>query len=103
MKRSNHTIPRTFSKGVPLILIICIIGVILLFLTAGQSPRQPARHLVSTFTASVTPEGINAVATLETEADVTNGLILAGALLIVVILLGTLHATWGLIKPNRSP
>lgn len=83
-----------------MVIILIAIGASVLPLTAGQSPHQPAQSTMATITLSVMPEATKIASNPQAESDVTNGLILAGALLILVILLGTLHATWGLRKPT---
>ncbi|MGA9397250.1 MAG: hypothetical protein WBV22_03230 [Anaerolineaceae bacterium] len=102
MKRCNNPSSPVFPKGVPLILLICFTGSILLLLTAGQAPRNTTQSTIVAITQSVTPDQKEAAPNLQEEIDVSNGIILAGALLIVVIISGTLHATWGLRKPPIS-
>ena len=102
MKRRTSPSLRLSTKGRSLILILCALGAILFLLTVGQSPRSLAQATIVTITPSVTPDEAEAVPNPQTEIDLSNGIILAGALLIVVIILGTLHATWGLRKPPHS-
>lgn len=102
MKRWIIPGSQVFSKGVSLILIFCFIGAVLLLLTASQFPRHSTQPTIVAITQSVTPDETETATNSPTESEVTNGIILAGALLIVVIILGTLHATWGLKKTPNS-
>ncbi len=73
-----------------------------MLLTAGQPIRNLAQSTPVVITQSVTPAPTQVTSPLPAEAEITNGLILAGALLILVIITGTLHATWGLRIPLRE-
>jgi len=82
------------------LVILCIFGVSLISHSNGQSGGAKAEALQTTMTPSTiiseTPTPI-----VQHEPDVTLGIVLVGALLMVVIIFGTLHATRGLKKPPR--
>lgn len=93
----NNPLNWQSRKGVLLIFSLIIIAVVLLLLTAGQ-PHYA--QLQPTITSSITLDETQATPDQQPESDFTNGIILAGALLIFVIIMGTLHATRGLRKPS---
>ena len=82
--------------------LLCIIVVSMTWHSDGQSSKAQAEALQTTTTpaalVSQTP-----MPSVQHEPDVTFGIVLAGILLMVVILFGTLHATRGLRKPPRVP
>ena len=83
-------------------VILCIIIVSLTVHLNGHSGEAQAEALLITLTPSAL---VNAtpMPSIQHEPDVTFGIVLAGILLMVVILFGTLHATRGLRKPPRVP
>ena len=82
--------------------IFCLLGAGFIPLSRGYPPS----HTIAGLQLTSTPDSTAIVATPTTtaahEPDVTIGLVLAGVLLMVVILFGTLHATRGLRKPPHS-
>lgn len=102
MEKSDDPNSIALPKGISLTLIVFIFGAIIIFLTAGQSTHQPVQSTIVTVTQSVTPYLTDGIVDSNTESDVTDGLILAGALLILVILIGTVHATWGRKTPTQA-
>jgi hypothetical protein len=99
---NNSLSPQKIKAIFIVIVMLCIIVVSLTLHLNGQSGEAQAKALQITMTPSalisVTPTTM-----VQHEPDVTLGIILAGILLMVVILFGTLHATRGLRKPPRVP
>jgi hypothetical protein len=82
--------------------IFCLLGVGFISVTAGNSSgKEPAGYAL-TSTPNAFLSGTPTATAAAKEPDVTLGLVLAGVLLMVVILFGTLHATRGLRTPPRS-
>ena len=98
MNRLNSPGVKVLSKNITLIILFCIIGFVLMLLTAGDPITNLSQSTPLATIQSATPGLTKAATPPPDEVDVTNGLILAGALLILVIITGTLHATWGLRK-----
>jgi hypothetical protein len=97
--------PFPHKKTRTIIIGIVMLSIIVLSL-AGYSNGQSSRTQVGALETTMTPAGlINATQTpvVQHEPDVTFGIVLAGILLVVVILFGTLHATRGFQKPPRVP
>ena len=102
----THT-KNTITPGKPgiifaLLAILCLLGVGFISLATDGS----ASGEIAGFDLSATPDllqsGTPSVTEAIREPDVTPGLVLAGVLLMVVILFGTLHATRGLKHPPHS-
>jgi hypothetical protein len=97
---NNPLSPQKIRTIIIGIVMLCIIVVGLTSQSNGQLSKAQAEALQTTVTPSVliseTP-----TPTVQHEPDVTFGILLAGILLMVVILFGTLHATRGLQKPPR--
>jgi hypothetical protein len=83
---------KTGSFRLLIILAAIAVGLALTGLTwhqtAGQTPAQTATPLAEQLTATPTPSPAAA-----SQADETNGIILAGAFLVLIVLGGTLGAT----------
>jgi uncharacterized membrane protein len=98
--KKNNPLDWQSRKGVLLIFSLIIIAVVLLLLTAGQPHYAQLQPTITSITPSITLIETHAAPDQQPESDFTNGIILAGALLIFVIIMGTLHATRGLRKPS---
>jgi hypothetical protein len=84
------------------LVILCIIVGNLTMQSHERSGEVQAKALQATMTPSVLTSA-TPTPMVQHEPDVTLGIVLAGILLVVVILFGTLHATRGLRKPPRVP
>jgi hypothetical protein len=99
-------VKRTITAGVLRIIlaalaILCLLGVGFIS-TTGNSSVKDTGGLAPTLTPdNLTGEPLS-VSEVAHEPDVTLGIVLAGVLLMVVILFGTLHATRGLRPPPSS-
>jgi hypothetical protein len=98
----NITSSEKIRVFLTILAIIGMLGVGFISLSNGN----PGEVKASVFQVSATPtnlkDGTPPATELAHEPDVTLGLVLAGALLMVVILYGTLHATRGQRNPPRA-
>jgi|GEM_PF-5720567 len=84
------------------ITALIIIVASLAWHSSGQSSKIQVEALQTTMTPSA-PTLATPLPPVKHEPDVTFGIVLAGILLVVVILFGTLHGTRRFQKPPRVP
>jgi hypothetical protein len=102
-KINSSTTPGKMKVILASLAILCLLGVGFVSLTAGNSSGKETAGFALTSTPDALLSGTpTATGGLPNEPDVTLGLVLAGVLLIIVILFGTLHATRGLRTPPHS-
>jgi len=97
----------TITPGKPgiilaILAILCLLGVGFISLATGDPASGEIAGFDLTATTGVLQSGTPSVTEATREPDVTPGLVLAGVLLMVVIIFGTLHATRGLRHPPTS-
>jgi hypothetical protein len=99
----KHTKPRITKSGLSItVLLLVAIGVLLSVLISGQLFGIRAQDIQQTSIPTTMTLSPTKIINVEKEPDVTVGIILAGALLMLVIVLGTLLATRGSEKPPRT-
>lgn len=102
MKKRSNFLSHISPKGLSLILILFVVGATLILFTAGSSPHHTAPVLTITNTSSATFRATANPPNPQPELRVSDGIILAGSLLVLVIITGTIHATRGLKKPPHA-
>jgi|WetSurSiteA1Bulk_404760.scaffolds.fasta_scaffold84942_2 hypothetical protein len=101
-KIKNTISPGKMRSILAVLAILCLLGVGFISLTVGISTGEASKGLQITSTPGELQSGTPSITEKPNEPDVTIGLVLAGVLLMVVILFGTLHATRGLKPPPDS-
>lgn len=101
-KRKSTITPGKMRAILSTLAILCLLGVGFISLATGNSSDKGASGFVPTSTHDVLLSGTPSSTGTPNEPDVTLGLVLAGVLLMVVILFGTLHATRGLRTPPHT-
>jgi hypothetical protein len=82
--------------------ILCLLGLGFILLATGNPTDKGSSGFASTSTHDALLSSTPTTTGAPNEPDVTLGLVLAGVLLMVVILFGTLHATRGLRTPPHT-
>ncbi|MBN2258561.1 MAG: hypothetical protein JW704_12225 [Anaerolineaceae bacterium] len=86
-------------KVIFIVAFLLVLGVILIALISGKLTGIQPHGTQLTVTPTAMSQGTPEAQIVEHEQDVTVGIILAGVMLILVILFGTLFATRGPQKP----
>jgi hypothetical protein len=98
----KYLFPGKMKAILAALAILCLLGVSYVSLSVGGSGATNAAAFQESATPFAIQSGTPVVTDIPQEPDVTLGLVLAGILLMVVILFGTLYATRGTGNPPRT-